>query len=46
MQDRFGDVMVSTGILKQDKRAEDCSVFVKMGTLIINGKTNKLAFAA
>lgn len=42
-----GDVMVSTGMWKQDKRAAVCSVCVKKGTLNTNAKNNnKLAFAA
>jgi len=42
-----GDVKVSTGARKRDKRAVVCSVYVKKGTLKINGNTkNDLAIAA
>jgi hypothetical protein len=44
---KYGDVMVSTGMWKQDKRAAVCPVCVKKGTLNTNAKNNnKLAFAA
>ncbi len=42
-----GDVMVSTGVLKRDKRVVVCPDYVKKDTLNINAKKNNtLAFAA
>ncbi len=41
----FGDVQVSTGMRKQNKRAAVCSVCVKKGTLKINAKNNNNNFA-
>ena len=39
-QYKYGDVKVSTGVWKPDKRAAVCSVCVKKGTLNINAKNN------
>lgn len=37
---QFGGVMVSTGMWKPDKRAVDCTSYVKMCTLNTNAKNN------
>lgn len=45
--DIYGDVKVSTGVWKPDKRAVDCTRYVKRCTLNINAKNNNnYAFAA
>ena len=40
-----GGVKVSTGVLKQEKRAVVCPVYVKKDTLKINAKNNNRTFA-
>ena len=41
----MGVKLVSTGVLKRDKRAAVCSVCVKKGTLNTNAKNNNRSFA-
>ena len=47
LKSEYGDVLVSTGVWKPDKRAAVCPVCVKRDTLNINAKrTNNFALAA